>query len=172
MRARASWDPSPGRARTLWAIAVAVLLTGMLQTVSAAGGKEPRLVVTTGAGEVLVDVALPDTMTWSIQWLHSVAQVQVEDRFAYRDGAMYVTEQLSPHLDIAGLGGFAGRGTMTQLPDGRYLLSDIDLPLYGNVHNIIIGTHRAPTVLIVAGDRYELSREHAGEHARIEVIIR
>ncbi len=120
---------------------------------------------------MLVDVALPDTFTWEIEWRHSVAQVIVVDEFAYRDGLMLVTAQESPHLDIAGLGGFAGRGSMTQLPGGTYRLSEIDLPLHGNVHDIIIGTDRAPTVLIVGGQRYQLSRAHAGEHARIHIEV-
>lgn len=172
MTARASGNELPGRARALVLGVVACLAVSAVIWAAGAGGQEPHLVVTTRAGDVLVDVPLPEDSTWTIEWLHSVAGVKVFDRFAYVDGVMYVTDQVTPHLDIAGLGGFAGRGTMTQLPDGRYHLSDIDLPLHGNVHNVIIGTERAPTVLVVAGRRFELSHEHAGQHARIEVVLR
>src|SRR5690606_19365303 len=119
---------STGRARLCALLAAACLSLGTSAWALAAGGTEPYLQVTTRAGEVLVDVPLPDSLTWTIEWRHSVAQVTVLDRFAYRDGVMYVTGQVSPYLDIAGLGGYAGRGEMTQLPDGRYQLSDLDLP--------------------------------------------
>ncbi len=172
MPPRAPGRTSTGRARLCALLAAACLSLGTSAWALAAGGTEPYLQVTTRAGEVLVDVPLPDSLTWTIEWRHSVAQVTVLDRFAYRDGVMYVTGQVSPYLDIAGLGGYAGRGEMTQLPDGRYQLSDLDLPLYGNVHNFIIGTERAPTVLVVGDQRFALTPNHAGEHARIEVIFR
>lgn len=142
----------------------ALLITGAL-----AGGTAPQLVVTTADGEELVVAPLPDEMTWQLEWRHSVAQVTVLDLFAFRGGTMLVVGQVTPYLDIAGLGGFAGRGTMEQLPDGTYRLSDIDLPIFGNVHNFIIGTERAPSVLIVGTERFELSRMRPGDHARIEV---
>lgn len=172
MSPRAPGRMSSGCARLCAFLAVACLGLGTSTWALAAGGPEPHLLVTTSAGEVLVDVPLPGSLTWTIEWRHSVAQVTVLDRFAYRDGVMYVTGQVSPYLDIAGLGGYAGRGSMIQLPDGRYQLSDLDLPLYGNVHNVIIGSERAPTVLVVGDRRFALTPGHAGEHARIEVIYR
>ncbi|HZW99096.1 MAG TPA: DUF1850 domain-containing protein [Trueperaceae bacterium] len=172
--ARASRDHDPRRACRSIGLRGAVAAAGLVLSglALAAGDATPRLVVTTAAGEVLVDAALPGDMTWAIEWRHSVAQVTVVDQFAYRDGTMYVTGQVTPHLDIAGLGSFAGRGTMEQLPDGRYRLRDIDLPLHRNVHNVIIGTRRAPSVLVVSGQRYELTSMAPGAHARIEVVER
>jgi hypothetical protein len=136
---------------------------------AAAGDARLLLSVTTTDGSVLVTTPLPPEATWSIEWRHSVAQVQIIDTFAWRDGVMYVTDQFTPYLDIAGLGAFAGRGNLTQLPDGSYHLSDIDLPLHGNVHRLIIGSDRAPTVLVVDGHRFALSETHPATHARIEV---
>lgn len=132
----------------------------------------PHVVVTTLDGEVLADAPLPDDGRWRIEWRHSVAQVVVVDLFEYRDGRLLVIEQVTPYLDIAGLGGFAGRGTMEQLPDGRYRLSGLDMPLHGNVHSFIIGTERAPSVLVVGDRRFELSRLRPGAHARLEVVPR
>jgi len=139
---------------------------------SAAGGTELVLTVTTRDGEVLVRALLPDDATWRIEWTHSVAQVVVTDEFAWRSGVMYVTDQHSPYLDIAGLGTFAGRGRLVDAPSGGYHLADIDFPLHGNVHSLIIGSERAPTVLVVGDERFELSQTHPATHARIEVTSR
>ena len=152
---------------------VPVLLA--LMSLALAGGDEgplPRLVVTTADGVVLVDAPLPDDRAWRMEWVHSVARVTVVDTFAYEDGVVMVTGQITPHLDIAGLGAFAGRGTVERLPDGRYWLRGIDLPLPGNVHAIIIGTERAPSTLVVGDERFELTRLRPGEHARPEVLTR
>ena len=160
----------PGRAPPRLA-RLAVLLCAAL-VAGPARAAVPHLVVTTADGEVLADAPLPGDGRWRLEWRHSVAQVQVVDVFEYRDGVMLVVEELTPYLDIAGLGGFAGRGTMEQLPDGRYRLSGIDMPLYGNAHEFIIGTERAPSVLVVGGRRFELSRMRPGTHARLEVVPR
>ena len=129
----------------------------------------PYLTVTTSAGELLVEVPLPAERTWSLEWTHSVAQVKVVDVFAWRDGTMYVTDQYTPYLDIAGLGNFAGRGELFELPSGGYRLAGIDFPLHGNVHSLIIGSARAPSVLVVDGRRFALSETHPATHARIAV---
>lgn len=181
MPTRASGENLAGRARRC-ALRSALVLAALAHVV--AGGSAPdtsvggwpvepfHLVVTTSDGEVIVDTPLPDDLTWSVEWRHSVAQVAVVDTFAYRDGVMLVTGQMSPHLDIAGLGAFAGRGSVERLPDGRYWLRDLDFPLHGNAHGLIIGTERAPSVLVVGERRFELSRTHPGVHARMEVLIR
>jgi hypothetical protein len=127
------------------------------------------LTVTTRSGDVLVRTPLPPDATWRLEWRHSVAQVRIVEVFAWRDGTLYVTDQFTPFLDIAGLGNFDGRGTLTQLSDGSYHLSHIDLALHGNAHDLIIGSERAPTVLVVGGHRFELSESHPATHARIEV---
>ncbi|HEX7040929.1 MAG TPA: DUF1850 domain-containing protein [Trueperaceae bacterium] len=160
----------PGRAPPRLA-RLAVLLCAAL-VAGPARAAVPHLVVTTADGEVLADAPLPGDGRWRLEWRHSVAQVTVVDVFEYRDGVMLVVEELTPYLDVAGLGGFAGRGTMEQLPDGRYLLHGIDLPIPGNVHRFIIGSERAPSVLVVGERRYELSRMRPGEHARLEVMPR
>lgn len=139
---------------------------------SAAGDGQLLLSVTTRSGEVLVSTPLPPDATWRLEWRHSVAQVLVVDLFAWRDGTMYVTDEFTPYLDIAGLGNFAGRGNLNQLGDGSYHLSDLALPLYGNAHDIIIGSVSAPTVLVVGERRFELSKTHPATHARIEVKLR
>ncbi len=113
--------------------------------------------------------ALPPDGTWSIEWVHSVAQVTVVDVYAYRAGSILVTDQYTPYLDIAGLGAFAGRGHLIQLADGTYHLADIDFPLHGNSHDLIIGSDLAPSVLVVGDQRFDLSRTHPATHARIEV---
>ena len=48
----------------------------------------------------------------------------------------------------------------------------IDMPLYGNAHEFIIGSERAPSVLVVGDRRFELSRMRPGTHARLEVVPR
>lgn len=138
----------------------------------AVGGQPPVLTVTTRDGVELVRIDLPPDMTWEISWTHSVTGVQVVDAFAWRSGVMYVTDEYAPFLDIAGLGAFAGRGRLLRTPSGGYHLADIDFPLHGNVHNLIIGSERAPSVLVVGDQRFELSRSHPGVHARIEVHSR
>lgn len=138
----------------------------------AAGDTQLVLSVTTRGGELLVSTPLPSDATWRIEWTHSVAQVQITDEFAWRSGVVYVTDQYSPYLDIAGLGTFAGHGRLVDMPSGGYHLADIDFPLHGNVHSLIIGSERAPTVLIVGDQRFELSKTHPATHARIEVTSR
>lgn len=138
----------------------------------AAGSTELVLTVTTRDGEVLVSAPLPSDATWRIEWTHSVDQVLVTDEFAWRSGVMFVTDQHSPYLDIAGLGSFAGHGRLVDAPSGGYHLAGIDFPVHGNVHALIIGSERAPTVLVVGDDRFELSKTHPATHARIEVTSR
>ena len=165
-----------------WRLAILVLLFSAVTllvvpaTTLAAGdvmaGTTPYLTLTTRSGEVLVDVPLPDDHSWRLEWIHSVAQVKIVDVFAWREGVLYVTDQFTPYLDIAGLGAFAGRGDLTELADGGYHLANIDLPLHGNAHDLIIGSSRAPSVLIVGDSRFELSKTHPATHARIEVDLR
>lgn len=129
----------------------------------------PYLTVRTADGELLAQLPLTAERTWSLEWTHSVAQVKIVDVFAWRDGTMYVTDQYTPYLDIAGLGAFAGRGKLIELPSGGYHLADIDFPLHGNAHSLIIGSVRAPSVLVVGGRRVALSETHPATHARITV---
>lgn len=156
-------------ARYLAPALLTFLLVAVTSPVRAAGDTTLLLTVTTASGEVLVTTSLPPDATWSIEWRHSVAQVRIVDVFAWRAGLLYVTDQFTPYLDIAGLGNFDGRGKLEQLADGSYHLSDIDLALHGNAHDLIIGSERAPTVLVVGERRFELSETHPATHARIEV---
>lgn len=150
-------------------VLLAVTVCGAVGAAHAAGDSGWLLTVTTRSGEVLVATPLPPDATWRLEWRHSVAQVRIVDMFAWRDGVMYVTDQYAPYLDIAGLGNFAGRGQLSQLADGSYHLSGIDLALHGNAHDLIIGSVRAPTVLVVGERRFPLSETHPATHARIEV---
>jgi len=152
------------------ALTAAVALGG--PTHAAGDGELLELSVTTRAGELLVSAPLPPDGTWRIEWLHSVARVKIVDVFAWRAGRIYITDQYTPYLDIAGLGAFAGRGTVVQLDDGTYHVADIDLELHGGSHDLIIGSALAPSVLVVGDQRYELSKTHPATHARIEVSRR
>ena len=167
-RSRAS-ATSGRRVGTLLSLLLAFLPVAGAGWAHAGGDAVLLLTVTTTNGEVLVSTPLPPGATWRIEWRHSVAQVQIVDVFAWRDGVLYVTDEYTPYLDIAGLGNFDGRGTLEQLADGSYHLSDIDLALHGNAHDLIIGSERAPTVLVVGEDRFALSETHPATHARIEV---
>lgn len=162
----------PARSRHRHRLACTVLAClYLLVSLASAAGDEPllELYVTTRSGEVLLAATLPPDGTWRIEWVHSVAQVKVVDVYAYRAGRIFITDQYTPYLDIAGLGAFAGRGSVVQLADGTYHLSHIDFPLHGNSHDLIIGSELAPSVLVVGGQRFELSRTHPATHARIEV---
>ena len=150
-------------------VLLTILLLASAAPGPAAGHVSLLLTVTTAAGEVLVTSPLPPDASWRIEWRHSVAQVPIVDVFAWREGIMYVTDEYTPYLDIAGLGNFAGRGQLSQLADGSYHLSNIDLALHGNVHHLIIGSESAPTVLVVGEHRFALSETHPATHARIEV---
>lgn len=157
------------RSSSLLTLACLLACQGYVQ---AGGDAVAFLVLTTADGQVLVDVPLPADNTWRLEWTHSVAQVQVVDAFAWREGVMYVTDQYTPYLDIAGLGNFAGRGELRELPGGGYHLANIDFPLHGNVHSLIIGSSRAPSVLMVGDRRFALSETHPAAHARFEVHVR
>lgn len=155
-----------------WRLGLGVLASLFLFTASAAAAGDARaleLTVTTRSGEILVSATLPADGTWHIEWIHSVAQVRIIDVYAYREGKIYITDQYTPYLDIAGLGAFAGRGSVVQLADGSYHLSRIDFPLHGNTHDLIIGSALAPSVLVIGDRRFELSETHPATHARIEV---
>lgn len=164
----AAWFPS-----TESPLAAPTAITGLaLAAGDTAREATPFLTLVTREGEVLVDEPLPASRSWRLEWTHSVAQVAIVDVYAWRDGAIYVTDQFTPYLDIAGLGNFAGRGDLIELDDGGYHLANIDLPLHGNAHDMIIGSRRAPSVLVVGEDRFELSATHPATHARIEVDLR
>jgi hypothetical protein len=137
---------------------------------SAAGDAAgPELWVITGTGDVLVRAALDDDAVWEIAWLHSVARVEVRDAFAWRDGAMWLTDQRTPFIDIAGLGHIPGRGELRDDGDGGYWIAGIDERMAGDTHRFIIGSAHAPTTLRLAGRSYDLSATHPGVPARIEV---
>ena len=139
---------------------------------SAGDPSGPILRVVTAAGEVIVERPLGGVAAWEIVWLHSVARVEIRDAFAWRDGAMLLTDHRTPYLDIAGLGEVPGRGEV--VPDGRggFHIRAIDERLRGDVHRFIIGSANAPSRLVHAGETFELSLTHPGVHARIEVIDR
>ncbi len=156
-------------------VAVVLVLVGVMvgllpMALDALGRAGPELVVTTAAGEELVRVSLGADPTWAYVWVHSVAQVRVRDVFAWRDATMLLTDQMTPLIDIAGLGHTPGRGELRDDGDGGYWIAGIDAPIAGNVHRFIIGTERAPTTLVHAGRSFELSETHPGVHARIEVF--
>lgn len=130
----------------------------------------PELVVTTEDGEELLRVSLKTDPTWEYVWTHSVAQVRVRDVFAWRDGTMRLTDQLTPLIDVAGLGYTPGRGELRDDGEGGYWIAGIDAPIAGNVHRVILGTANAPTTLVHAGRSFELSETHPGVRARIEVV--
>ena len=152
------------------AAVVLAMVGSLLVAYDLLGRRGPHLLVTTAAGEELVRVSLKSDPTWAYVWIHSVAQVQVRDVFAWRDGTMLLTDQLTPLIDIAGLGHTPGRGDLRDDGDGGYWIAGIDAPIAGNVHRFIIGTERAPTTLVHAGRSFELSETHPGVHARIEVF--
>jgi len=135
----------------------------------AAGDPAPVLRVVTAAGEVLVEVPLGDDPTWEIAWIHSVARVEVREAFAWRDGTMWLTDQRTPHLDIAGLGHIPGRGEVRPDGEGGFWIARIDQRLAGDVLRFIIGSSHAPTALLHGGRIYDLSATHPGARARIEV---
>jgi hypothetical protein len=126
--------------------------------------------VVTASGEVLVEQPLAAEATWEIVWLHSVAQVEIRDLFAWRDGAMLLTDHFTPLLDIAGLGATPGRGVVVADGAGGFHVRGIDARLAGDVHRFMIGSAQAPSRLIVAGSVFALSETHPGVRARIEVI--
>jgi hypothetical protein len=120
---------------------------------------------------VLLRAPLGDDPTWEVVWLHSVARVWVRDAFAWRDGRMLLTDQRTPHLDIAGLGHTPGRGELRDDGAGGHWIAGIDQRLADDVHRFVIGSGHAPTTLRHAGRTYDLSADHPGVRARIEVSV-
>lgn len=105
-----------------------------------------------------------------IAWLHSVARIEVRDAFAWRDGGMWLTDQWTPLLDVAGLGHVAGRGELRPDGAGGHWIAGIDERLAGDVHHFVIGSAHAPTTLVHAGRAVDLSAVRPGERARLEVV--
>jgi hypothetical protein len=129
----------------------------------------PELWVRSAAGEILLRLPLGDDPTWEIAWVHSVAGVVVRDAFAWRDGTMVLTDQRTPHLDIAGPGHIQGRGGLRDDGAGGYWIAGIDQRLADDVHRFIIGSAHAPTTLLHGDRAVDLSATHPGVRARIEV---
>jgi hypothetical protein len=124
----------------------------------------------TGSSETILRLPLRDHPTWEIQWRHSVAGILVRDRFAWREGRMVLTDTLTPHLDVAGLGHTPGEGALRRDDAGDAWIAGIDRVIPGDAYRVRIGSARAPTVLLHAGRAYPLSAQHAGRLARIAVV--
>jgi hypothetical protein len=120
-------------------------------------------------GEVIARVPLRGDPTWEVRWQHSVAGIVVRDVFAWRDGQMFLTDTLTPQLDVAGLGHTPGRGELRDDGEGGYWIADLDQPIRGNAYWVRIGSVHAPTVLVHGNREFRLSERHPGVRARIEV---
>jgi len=140
-------------------------------TAAAAGEPGPWLRVITSDGTLVLSISLAAHPSWSLTWPHSVTGTPVSDTFRWDEGRMWLAEHRTRHLDIAGLGHTPGRGQVRDDGEGGFVIAEINEPLAGNVHRIIIGSELAPTTLWHAGVAYPLSTSHAGVRARLEVTL-
>jgi hypothetical protein len=137
-------------------------LTGMAQG--------QTLTLRGAAGEAVLELSLVRTPRWDILWRHSVTGMTVRDSYGYVEGRLLLLESAVPQLDAAGLGDVPGRGRLEGDGAGGAVLRDLNEPIAGNGYWLRVGSSRAPTVLVHAGRRYDLSREHAGERLWLEVV--
>jgi hypothetical protein len=125
--------------------------------------------VTLADGTPLYAIALNNEPTWTLRWLHSVANTPVSDTFAWRNGTMLLTDHRTEHLDIAGLGYTPGRGELRDDGKGGHWVANIDEAIPGNTHRFIIGSAGTNMALVHGGRVYPLSTRYPGARARIEV---
>lgn len=76
---------------------------------------------------------------------------------------MLLTDSFSPLLDVAGLGYTPGRGELKQDCQGRFWISSINEQIPNNRYVLRIGSAAAPTMLLHAGQVFDLSEQYAGE---------
>jgi hypothetical protein len=163
---------------TLAAVVIAVLAIVWMLNGSALPGRQvnsgpfpAELRIVTTSGEEILRIPLVQGPSWEVHWQHSVANILVRDRFTWRDGQMLLTDTRAPLLDVAGLGHTPGRGELRDDGNGGAWITAIDEAIPGNAYWIRIGSARAPTTLVYAGQYYPLSVDHPNVRARIEVIL-
>ena len=132
------------------------------------GTANSYLAVTNETGEVLLELDLTQTPTWSIRWNHSVTGILVEDYYALQNGHMILTQSHTPDF-AAGLGYIQGRGRLESDASQGYWIRDINEPVPGDRYALRVGSlavdHR-----IVQGNRvYSLSERAAGERVYLEI---
>jgi hypothetical protein len=150
-----------GMVSRLLGLSLALLLPAAL-----ACGPSPVLRVVADGGEVILRVAIPE-LRWELHWRHSVSGVWLRDLFAWRDGAVVLTDAYAPNLDLAGMGHTPGRGELRFSPEGGYHIANIGEVISGVYFRL--GSSLAPTVLVVQGRRYQLSELYPGGRVRFEV---
>lgn len=123
----------------------------------------------TADSEVLLNLSIEQVPYWSIRWQHSVAGIWIRDDFRWQDGVLLFTDSYSPLLDVAGLGDTAGRGEVKEDGQGNIWISDINEPIPGNRYALRVGSSTAPTLLLHAGQVYNLSEQYAGMRLWLEV---
>ena len=155
----------------VWVAAAFVLLgiSAALMAYEALFRPGPELLVVSAEGHEVARIPLRTDPTWEVRWVHSVAGIVVRDIFAWRDGRMFLTDSLTPQLDVAGLGHTPGRGELRDDGEGGYWIAGIDEPVPGGSYWLRVGSKTAPTVLVHGAREYDLTQAHAGERVLLKV---
>lgn len=116
--------------------------------------------------EVIVELSLEPTPTWTVAWNHSVTGILVRDFYAVEAGIMTLVGSHTPSFD-AGLGHIPGRGRVVSDANHGYWIMDINEVVPGNRYLLRVGSENVNHRIIHEETTYSLSEVVAGKRVRV-----
>lgn len=99
---------------------------------------------------------------WCLFWNHSVTGIAVQDCYRIESEQLLLSYSWQPDF-AAGLGHFEGRGTLSEHPQGGYLISNIDEPVVNNSLWLRVGSSSVAHTLVSGKTQLNLSELAVGQ---------
>ncbi|TVQ72257.1 MAG: DUF1850 domain-containing protein [Oceanospirillales bacterium] len=108
---------------------------------------------------------------WCLYWNHSVTGIAVQDCYRIEAKQLLLSHSWQPDF-AAGLGHFEGRGTLSEHPEGGYLISDINEPVTNNALWLRVGSRAVAHRLVSGSKELNLSEIAAGQRLLLLLHIK
>jgi len=108
---------------------------------------------------------------WCLYWNHSVTGIAVQDCYRIEAKQLLLSHSWQPDF-AAGLGHFEGRGTLSEHPEGGYLISNINEPVTNNALWLRVGSHSVAHRLVSGSRELNLSEIAAGQRLLLLLHIK
>lgn len=105
---------------------------------------------------------------WCLHWNHSVTGIAVEDCYQIIAEQLKLKSSWQPDF-AAGLGHFEGRGTLSEHPQGGYLISEINEPVRDNRLILRVGSKDVAHSIASGNTHINLSDIAAGQRIIIKL---
>jgi hypothetical protein len=108
---------------------------------------------------------------WCLYWNHSVTGIAVQDCYRIEAKQLLLSHSWQPDF-AAGLGHFEGRGTLSEHPEGGYLISNINEPVTNNALWLRVGSRAVAHRLVSGSKELNLSEIAAGQRLLLLLHIK